>query len=298
MIDYAKASTNIQRELSTYITENRLKSLVLGISGGIDSALCAVLAQPVCDSLKIPLIGRSIPIESNKIDEIKRANKIGKAFCHNFTESDMDCLYLEHKNWFNIRIEREYDRIRAGNIKARLRMMYLYDLAGERQGMVLSTDNFTELSIGFWTIHGDVGDYGMIQNLWKTEVYEMANFYINKWQQEAANEKLEEKKEKIILKIEALNDCIHAVPTDGLGITDSDLDQLKASSYDEVDKILKEYLELKRRFNTNAYYYGRTPNGIQRELSEMERHPVIARHLKTHFKRNNPYNIPREIICG
>jgi len=61
-------------------------------------------------------------------------------------------------------------------MKARIRMILLYDLAGGNDGMVLSTDNYTEYLLGFWTLHGDVGDFGMIQSLWKTEVYDMVEW--------------------------------------------------------------------------------------------------------------------------
>jgi len=82
-MDYEKAVNNIRKELKTYIQENNLKSLILGVSGGIDSALCAVLAKPVCDELNIPLIGRSLPSSSNKSVENSRAALIGKYFCTN-----------------------------------------------------------------------------------------------------------------------------------------------------------------------------------------------------------------------
>lgn len=57
--------------------------------------------------------------------------------------------------------------------QARCRMMYLYDIASRHKGLVMSTDNQTEYQLGFWTIHGDVGDFDPIQDLWKTEVYEL-----------------------------------------------------------------------------------------------------------------------------
>ena len=112
-------------------------------------------------------------------------------------------------------------------------MIYLYDIAQEHNGLVLSTDNWTELMLGFWTLHGDCGDYGMIQNLWKTEVYEMASTFV---------ENLEEKRSRALL------DCIEAIPTDGLGISASDLDQIGAESYKEVDEILQNFEAIKPRF--------------------------------------------------
>jgi NAD+ synthase len=265
--DYKRAVENIRHELKAYILKNKLQSLVLGISGGIDSALCTVLAFDVCKELNIPMIGRSLTIETNKPEEIRRAAAIGKYFTTDFKEVDLTDGFKVLANML-AQNEGEYildnfaDKIRRGNMKVRTRMIYIYDLASKHKGMVLSTDNYTELLLGFWTLHGDVGDYGMIQNLWKTEVYEMSRFL-------AASMDQGPKK--------ALLDCVEAVATDGLGITNSDLDQIKAATYEEVDQILLKLFD-------------------EKGLGEFAQHPVIQRKYSSEFKRNNPYNIPRERI--
>jgi len=255
----------IRKELANYIRENNIKSLIIGISGGVDSALCCALASPVCRNLDLPFIGRSITIETNTREEIERAKSIGRAFCSDFKLVDLTKAYLEFypsvMEDFNSAFENVEYKIRKGNIKARIRMIYLYDLANKHRGMVLSTDNRTEFLLGFWTLHGDVGDFGMIQNLWKTEVYMLARHIARNLKDEAAKA--------------ALISCIEAPPTDGLGITKTDLDQIKADTYYEVDKILISY---------------------QNSDKSLENHPVIKRHLKTEFKRKNPYNIEREKI--
>ena len=225
--DYKTAVENIRAELKNYIQKNNIKSLAVGISGGIDSALTVALAKPVCDELNISLIGRSITIETNKADEISRAKAIGENFLTDFKEIDltegyklMTSLIIEDEK------SEEKDRafkIRQGNIKARTRMIYIYDLASKNKGMVLSTDNYTELLLGFWTLHGDVGDYGMIRNMWKTEVYDMSRFLASEMKNATAKK--------------ALLDCVTAIATDGLGITSSDLEQIEAKSYEEVDQI-------------------------------------------------------------
>jgi len=267
--DYKSAIENIRTQLKNYIKDSGLKSLVLGISGGIDSALTVVLAKKVCDELGIPLIGRSITIETNKPEEINRAAAIGKNFVTDFKEVDLtngfkglaELVTEDDKNVDKTDVNY---KIRRGNIKARTRMIYLYDLASKHRGMVLSTDNYTELLLGFWTLHGDVGDYGMIQNLWKTEVYEMARFLANEMEEESKK---------------ALLDCVYAVATDGLGITNSDLDQIQANSYEEVDQIL---LKLFDAAGPGDY----------------KNHPVIQRKINSEFKRENPYNIPRKDITS
>ncbi len=259
----------MREELRSYLTNSGLKSLVVGISGGVDSALAAALVYPVCQELSIPLIGRFIHIESNKPEESNRANEVGRAFCSDYKSVDLTDLYITTRQSIEEDTAAKLGdlscRIRFGNVKARLRMIYLYNLAQKHCGLVLSTDNHTEIMLGYWTLHGDVGDYAMFANLWKTEVYQCS-----KWLIENDLTFLEQQ--------HALEVCVDAVPTDGLGTTSSDLEQLKANSYAEVDELLQKYLSGSR----------------DQQLLE---HPVIQRHLRSEFKRNNPYNVPRERIC-
>lgn len=267
--NYKSAVENIQHHFEDYLSKYKIKSIIIGQSGGIDSALSTVIAKPVCDKLGVQLISRAITIVTNKPDEINRAERIGKYFTHNHKEINLSESFnlLEKfvaEDLKTVDKESIPYKIRMGNIKARTRMVYLYDLAQANKGMVMSTDNYTELLLGFWTLHGDVGDYGLIQNIWKTEVYAMARYLAAQMQNKDA--------------AQALLDCVDATATDGLGITNSDLDQLQASTYNEVDLILIDYL--------------RNPaNHTSDNL-----HPVIERHIRSDYKRENPYNIPRELI--
>lgn len=263
---YAK---NIRAELKSYIQENGIQSLILGVSGGADSTLIALLAKPVCDELDIPLLGYSMSISSNKSAEEQRARNIGSRFCNRFKEKDFSTLYhqmaMEIDETTHIGSTNTDEKIRFGNIKARIRMIFLYHQANKNKGMVLSTDNYTELLLGFWTLHGDVGDYGMIQELWKTEVYGMLEYI--------KDNEIEEEFEKIFIQ-----QAIDATATDGLGITDSDLDQIlpgfegsSRAGYAQVDL----------------------------HLMDPEKHkdsPAVERMNRTVFKRENPINLSREKI--
>ncbi len=260
--------TNLRNELKQYLLNNNLKSIVLGISGGIDSALIAAISKPICDELNIPIIGRSLTIKTNKVDEINRSMNIGKNFCTDFNHLDLSEDY-DDIEYFDDIVDPIVDntlngkKIRLGNIKARLRMIYLYNLASKNKGMVMSTDNYTEYLLGFWTICGDQGDYAQIQMLWKTEVYKLSQYIVDN-----------ELEGKVKL---ALQECINAVPTDGLGISNSDLEQIGASSYQEADKILYDYI-------------------VNKEKSIYKDHLVINRHIKSEFKRHIPIIIERPVL--
>lgn len=270
-LNYETILNNIRKQLKNHIKDNHLKCLVLGVSGGIDSALVAAIAKPVCDELNIPLIGRSITIVTNKDDEKERANLIGKSFCHDFKHIDLGMDYSilsKHINDddSNIGVSHDDDistKIRNGNIKARMRMIHLYHLASRYRGMVLGTENKCEENIGFFTIAGDeTSDFEPIKELWKTEVYELSEWMIQN--------DLKINNEKV-----ALQSCIDAVATDGLGITNSDLEQIlpnfsgtSREGYKIVDEILQNWIYNK-----------------QGDISN----PVIQRHINSEFKRKRPY---------
>lgn len=255
-----KLVRKIRQMVSLYLDENPLQSLVLGISGGIDSALCAALLQPVCEAHNIPLIGRSITIETNAKDEIDRSIAVGNAFCHSFEHLDITTTFLENKKLLVDFDDSHLSKMRQGNMKARMRMMVLYDLAQLHRGMVISTDNYTEFLTGFWTLHGDVGDYAPMQFLWKTEVYNLATYLL---------------KEENSAQQAALQSCIEATPVDGLGISPSDCDQLGVPNYFEADKIFA------------AFFQGDT---------SLRDHTLIKRFFSSEYKRHNPMSISREAL--
>lgn len=263
--DYEKMTNNIKRIALEYFVSNKIRALVLGVSGGIDSTVTAALAREMCDVLEIRLIGMNMPTEFNKKEEIQNAKKVGQAFCDEFYE-----LSIENVAWSVYKdasvLETNVNKVRRGNVAARIRMIYLYHMANYSEGLVLSTDNLTEYQLGFWTLHGDVGDYGLIQNLWKTEVYGIASFLRNRCLVE-----------RNIPRSDALQGAINAVPTDGLGVTKSDFDQLGMDNYMDIDTILIDYLNGKKG---------------------LESHPVVERHLRSSFKRINDNNIHRAQILG
>ena len=278
--DYERIVTNLVDAGVKYITENSIQSMVIGLSGGVDSAVTAKLARKVSDKTNTKLIGYVMPCVTNSDDETFRGTCVGVNICDEFSVCDLnDAFYSLLTNidiFLYLKDELSFeDKVRAGNIKARLRMINLYNMAAKHKGLVLSTDNYTEYLLGFWTLHGDVGDLGFIQQLWKTEVYGMANYLCVRYNDIITYSGVVHWM-GYSFRRSALMSSIDAIPTDGLGVTNSDFDQLGVENYQEADKILIKYI------NTNS--------------KDLEGHPVIERHIKYAFKRENPYNITRENI--
>lgn len=307
-LNYEHVFNVLVDKTAEYVTSNNLKAMVLGISGGIDSTVVAAICHEVSKKTGIPLIGRSLPIK-NKSDEFATSVHVGEAFCNEFSVYRLERSYRAAlfdacadagdvnmaNSYYLDELEEMPSRtpIANGNLQARCRMMYLYDIASRYKGLVMSTDNQTEYQLGFWTIHGDVGDFDPIQDLWKTEVYGLANYLQDHYKSKALEALRNDYKETCdnykAMSCAIYNSC-KLVPTDGLGISNSDLEQIGAKSYAEVDDILQT--------NANNIFdsTGRWVQPLMEKYGEDVVNKVWSRHLASEFKRKKaPIYISREL---
>lgn len=329
-LDYAEVFEKIIQKTSEYLINNNIKAMILGISGGIDSTVCAAICHEVSKRINIPLIGRSLPTTNNKTSEVFTADLVGKAFCNDYKVSPIDRFYhqfmidIVHKETGSVRyIQNELTGgytidledclkfqtpIANGNIQARLRMIYLYNLASIYNGLVIDTDNLTENNLGYWTIHGDVGDFNPIGGLWKTEVFKLAEYLhehysIESYYHETYSDTKNNDSE--FGRCIAISESLKLKPTAGLGITDSDLEEIGAESYEQVDYILQEllawkWLSEKRGDKFDTIWAMRDSFLEEQQMLDTPIEVIIAvtdRHFKSEFKRNKlPVKIDRTII--
>ena len=273
MIDYSKFVENSRKWLKKYIKDNHLQSIVIGVSGGIDSTVSCAIASPVCKELSIPLIGRSLPCSTNKGIELETAELVGNAFCTDFLTIQIEDLYNEIRKKFEYNVG-EANSIQKGNIKARLRMMFLRHLASVYKGVILDNDNFTEWNLGFWTVGGDSPmDINLgLHYLWKTEVYELAKYL--------ADEVADEDNSKFY----ALKESIKLVPTDGNGVSNSDCEQFGLDNYEQVDDVLNTMYYrsgFEQAFSSNEDQYIRLID----DYNEQGVDKVMMLHQNTAYKR-------------
>ncbi len=268
--------SNIRKQVREYVEANGIKSMVLGVSGGLDSACVAALCQEKYTG--VPLIGISIPMSSTNAHK-EQARWVGENFCTAFEEFegwDKNELFsvlektdaLAEKAGFGV--ESFPKPLLQGNLKARLRMVTLYDLARKTNGLVLSTDNLSEYQMGFWTICGDVGDYGPIQNVGKG--FELP---------------------VIAAALGVREDIITQDPSDGLGVTAANTDEAQlGASYKEVDVIMSIYLDqLGNSYKSRLFkLIGEDPVTAKKVAN------VITRYENATYKRRGTINLTREQI--
>lgn len=280
MMNYKNIYETIVAQTISYLKSNNIKSMILGISGGLDSTVVAAIGMEVNRLTQIPLIGISMPSSTNNIDENDSACKALKAFCNVQKINCIDKIVQPFQLSLDDVNENKSTNLSKGNLKARIRMIYLYDLASIHRGIVMDTDNLTEHYLGFWTIHGDVGDFNPIGGLWKSEVYELA-----KWIRDNVYEPGSD-------AYNALNDAINILPTDGNGVAlGGDMGQIAAGyTYTEVDKLLQFYLEGSHSEEDYLKFVDDVFNG-----DKVTADKVIERHLNSCFKRKHmPIRIHRD----
>ncbi|MDG1849695.1 MAG: NAD(+) synthase [Flavobacteriales bacterium] len=211
-----KAIEHITSWLKNYSNQSKTKGFVVGISGGIDSALTSTL----CALTGKEVLCLLMPIHQHQ-NEFDRSHEHVEWLCKNFPNVSYTTVDLSETFDTLSKVvpsEEKYNLTRA-NTRARIRMTTLYAFAGTHGMLVAGTGNKVEdFGVGFYTKYGDGGvDLSPIADLMKSEVFALAK------------------------ELNIINAIQTAKPTDGLwadGRTDED--QLGAS-YDELEWAMKTY---------------------------------------------------------
>lgn len=232
--DYSQLKEKIVTWIKDYVTNNKIKSLVVGISGGIDSSVVSTL----CAETGLPTYVLSMPLNSmsshSELSDVHR-----KFLSDNYKnviplKIDLSSTYEQFvkgvRFWLGDGMVESNHAL--ANTKSRLRMVTLYQVAGSVGGIVVGTGNKVEdYGVGFYTKYGDGGvDIAPIADLYKTEVW-MLGVYLG------VDERI-----------------ISAAPTDGLwedGRTDEN--QIGAS-YAELEEAMEKgtgpAVEILTKFNS------------------------------------------------
>jgi len=212
-LDYNVIVEKIVNFIRKKIKNSKVSGVVLGISGGIDSATAASLAVEALGKKKV--LGIIMPYYQNK--ELEDAILVCKHLGIYYKTISIKNIVDEFEKALNFKI----DKLAKGNLMVRSRMVILYGIANAKNYFVLGTSNRTEFLVGYFTKWGDgASDIAPLLSLYKTEVRELA--------------KILEVPEKIISK----------KPTAGLWAGQTDEDEL-GIEYALLDKILYRLVDLK-----------------------------------------------------
>ena len=174
--NYDRLAFDIDRWLKDYYYMHSIKAFVVGVSGGIDSAVVSTL----CAKTELPTYVLTMPLHSKK-ENTKLSDAHAKALMKKYSNVrvvDVDLSNTYESLLFDIDQDFVTNKLANANTKSRLRMVTLYQIAGSVGGIVVGTGNKVEdYGIGFYTKYGDGGvDIAPIADLYKTEVRELGGY--------------------------------------------------------------------------------------------------------------------------
>ena len=198
----------IREELSKF----NYKKGILGLSGGLDSAVCAFLAAKALKPSNV--IGLIIPYGETFSKDVKDAQEFSRLLKIKSRIINISPMVDSYFSSYPIE-----NRVLKGNKMARERMSILYDFSAREKALILGTSNKTELLLGYGTIHGDMAcGINPLGDLYKTQIRQLAEYL-------GIPEKIRKK-----------------IPSAGLWIGQTDEDEI-GLPYDEIDKILYQLVD-------------------------------------------------------
>lgn len=207
-IDVKEVCKIIKDFIKTYVNGSKRSNVVIGLSGGVDSAVTAILCKQALGKNMVNCL--FLPDETTPKIDFEHQKLIVKKFDLKCREINIDPLIKQIPKYCAVKP----DRYALGNIKARIRMIILFEYANMKSSLVCGTSNKSEILVGYFTKYGDGGaDILPIGDLYKTQVYQLARY----------------------LKIP--EEIISKPPTAGLWRDQTDEEELKIS-YKKLDEVL------------------------------------------------------------
>lgn len=166
---YELITEYLQYFLDDEVRKTGIQNVVLGLSGGIDSAVVAVLAQEV---FKENLLCVKMPSHYSSQSSLDDADELCADFKLNAVTASIEPMLRAYEE-----LNPDMDNLRRGNLSARLRMSTLFDISAKQKALVLGTSNKSELMLGYGTLYGDLASaLNPIGDLYKSEIYELAEY--------------------------------------------------------------------------------------------------------------------------
>lgn len=212
-----------------YVKKNGFKKVVLGLSGGIDSALTACIAVDALGSDNV--VGVLMPSEFSSRGSIEDSEQLGKNLGIELLTMPISDVFHAFTGALKAGFKSAKPDVTEENLQARIRGTYLMSLSNKFGWLVLSTGNKSEISTGYCTLYGDMaGGFAVLKDVMKTTVYRLAN----QCNRVAGRDRIPRA-------------IIEKPPSAELRPNQLDTDTLPA--YEALDPILKAYVEEDRSFS-------------------------------------------------
>ena len=266
MSKYSQISDYLERFLDNEVRKTGIQKVVVGLSGGLDSAVVAVLAHKAFGD---DLLCVKMPSQYSSQSSLDDADALCRDFGMRSETASIEPMLRAYEE-----LNPDLDNLRKGNFSSRMRMSTLFDISARENALVLGTSNKSELMLGYGTLFGDLASaVNPIGDLYKSEAFELAR-YLN-----------------------VTPSIIEKPPSADLWDGQSDEDDL-GYTYAQLDEAMKLYVE--DRLTRDEI----VAKGIDATMMDMIIGRIFRNHFKrkmpviaklTSRTLNHDFNYPRDI---
>jgi NAD+ synthase (glutamine-hydrolysing) len=236
--------------LRDYVEKNAFGEIVVGVSGGIDSALTATLAVEALGADRVHCV--SMPSRFSSEGTRRDARRLAESLGTDFREIPIDTIYGAFEAVLAESFAGRAPDLAEENLQARIRGVLLMALSNKLGWLVVATGNKSELSVGYATLYGDMaGGFALLKDVYKTDVFRLARH-------------LNERAGKELIPVS----IIERAPSAELRADQLDADSLPP--YPELDRVLEAYVELDRS-REELSHDGFDPDVVERALAMIDR---------------------------
>jgi NAD+ synthase (glutamine-hydrolysing) len=236
--------------LADYVRKNGFSEIVIGVSGGIDSAVTATLAVEALGAERVHCV--SMPSRYSSEETRRDARSLADHLAVHFLELPIDAIVESSESVLAGPFEGRGRDLTEENLQARVRGVLLMALSNKFGWLVVATGNKSELSVGYSTLYGDMaGGFALLKDVYKTDVYRLAAHLNQRAERELIPESV-----------------IERAPTAELRPEQRDEDSLPP--YPKLDRVLEAYVELDRS-REDLVSDGFDPELVERAIAMIDR---------------------------